>query len=150
MPPSDSPATLMDCQTDIVLSVSHEDSSVSEDAGDCQTCATKSFCRKHWWSHISEKDRAYLTQPRHVPDPCPWCGGRLRHNPLCVVLTWAALPFGKHKDKPICEVRREYLVWLLREHRLDPFLRGEIIRMFRSRGWSVPEGVCENQNTIKG
>jgi hypothetical protein len=75
-------------------------------------------------------DFAYAYGPRPHPEPCPWCGGRLRHNPLCVVLTWLpVLRFGRHRGKRLDEVPKDYLQWLLRrgEH-LSVELREDIRR----------------------
>ena len=66
------------------------------------------------WSLIGEEDREYLTSPRNWPELCPWCGGRLRHNPACVHWTWQPrLNFGKHKGKLLPDVPAGYLTWLL-------------------------------------
>ncbi len=67
-----------------------------------------------WWQQMTDDARQYLARP--VPDPCVWCGGHYRHNPACVALhpDWrVAMPFGKHKGKPLDEVPREYLLWLV-------------------------------------
>ncbi len=85
------------------------------------------------WQRISDEDRQYLLGPslndppaqgelarrlqwvqRRHPEPCPWCGGRLRHNPTCCALGWEpTLPFGKHRGKPVSQVPNDYLRWLL-------------------------------------
>ncbi len=68
-----------------------------------------------YWVNISDADREYLTGPRKFPAPCPWCGGRYRHNSSCNELraSWElTLPFGKHKGKPLSAVPHEYLEWL--------------------------------------
>lgn len=68
-----------------------------------------------YWANLSDRDRDYLLGPRNYPAPCPWCGGRLRHNRLCDALraSWGPLlPFGKHKGKPLPTVPRGYLEWL--------------------------------------
>jgi hypothetical protein len=68
----------------------------------------------NWWERISDQDRQYLLGPHNFPESCPWCGGRSRHNPLCVVPTWEpVLPFGKHKGKRPSETPLVYLRWLL-------------------------------------
>ncbi len=35
------------------------------------------------WAQIVPADYEYLTGPRNWPSPCQWCGGRMRHHPLC-------------------------------------------------------------------
>ena len=68
------------------------------------------------WANLSDCDRDYLTGPRVYPSPCPWCGGRYRHNRLCDALraSWEpSLPFGMYKGKPLSAVPREYLEWLV-------------------------------------
>ena len=66
------------------------------------------------WDSISNEDQEYLTGPRNWPEPCPWCSGRLRHNPACVHWTWQPrLNFGKHKGKLLPDVPAGYLTWLL-------------------------------------
>jgi hypothetical protein len=66
-----------------------------------------------WWSQMQPEDLAYVTGPRHYPEPCPWCGGRYRHNPVCVALDWEPrLTFGKHKGKRVSETPVDYLAWL--------------------------------------
>lgn len=65
---------------------------------------------------IANGDLAYLLGPCRWPTACVWCGGRLRHNRLCVTLTvgWAvAMPFGEHKGRAVRELERECLRWLL-------------------------------------
>jgi hypothetical protein len=67
-----------------------------------------------WWEQIGDADRAYLLGPRKWPRPCPWCGGRLVHNPLCLTFSWEpVLSFGKHNGKRVSEVPIDYLAWLL-------------------------------------
>lgn len=91
-----------------------------------------------WWQHILDEDRAYLLGPRDWPQPCPWCGGRLRHNPLCVELraSWEpSLPFGKHKGKRLGDVPRDYLAWLLANGAsLDAGLRAAVEEAIGKRG----------------
>jgi hypothetical protein len=66
------------------------------------------------WPEISDHDHEYLTGPRNWPQPCPWCRGRLAHNPLCVTHDWeVVLLFGKHKGTKISSVPLDYLRWLL-------------------------------------
>jgi hypothetical protein len=36
-----------------------------------------------YWANLFDKDRAYLLEPRRYPEPCQYCGGRLRHHALC-------------------------------------------------------------------
>ena len=89
-----------------------------------------------WWQHITDEDREYLTTPRNWPDPCLWCGGRLRHNPMCVVLTWEpVLAFGRHKGKRLSKVPKDYLLWLLaKSTNINARLRTEIEEVVRGRG----------------
>lgn len=66
------------------------------------------------WAEVYPHDYRYLTAPRNYPSPCPWCGGRLRHNRLCDELrrSWVpSMPFGKYKNKPLSAVPRDYLQW---------------------------------------
>lgn len=68
-----------------------------------------------YWANISAGERQYLTAPRQSPEPCPWCGGRYKHNPTCdeLRLSWEpTLPFGKHRGKPLSQIPRDYLEWL--------------------------------------
>ncbi|MGD9647471.1 MAG: DUF3820 family protein [Pirellulales bacterium] len=86
-----------------------------------------------WFDQIDAEARDYLLGPRHWPKPCVWCGGRLRHNPACVALCddWSpAMPFGKHKGRPVRSLGRDYLAWLLASGiELGAELRHEIERM---------------------
>lgn len=69
-----------------------------------------------FWEQIPDRDLVYLVAPRKYPDPCPWCGGRTKHNPTCDELrgSWEiAMPFGKWKGKPISQVPADYLMWLV-------------------------------------
>ena len=86
-----------------------------------------------YWAHICDEDREHLLGPslgdrptqgelarrlewvrRRHSEPCSWCGGRLRHNPMCCARTWEpTMPFGAHKGKPLPEVPSDYLKWLL-------------------------------------
>lgn len=88
-----------------------------------------------WFEQVAETDRAYLLGPRWIPDPCTWCGGRLSHHRLCVTLgdDWAvSMPFGKHKGKPVRNVERRYLTWVLRSRMtLAVELREEIERVLQ-------------------
>ncbi len=89
------------------------------------TDAENEFC----WSQLNDRDLVYLTAPRESPDPCPWCGGRTRHNPACDELrgSWeVVMPFGKWKGKPLSEVPDDYLHWLRNKLDLDPELRDAI------------------------
>jgi hypothetical protein len=81
------------------------------------------------WSHVSDDAYRYLTADRSFAAPCPWCGGRLKHNPLCDELrvSWApTLPWGRHKGKPLSEVPRDYLCWIGRNRSLPADLRTAI------------------------
>jgi hypothetical protein len=56
-------------------------------------------------------------EKRHPPQ-CYFCKGRHAHNPNCYAVRWAfqlKMPFGKHKGKPLGEVPKDYLQWLLRK-----------------------------------
>jgi uncharacterized protein (DUF3820 family) len=67
------------------------------------------------WEQVYPHDYHYLTKPRCYPSPCPWCGGRLVHNPHCDELrrSWEpTMPFGKHQGKPLSAVPPDYLDWL--------------------------------------
>lgn len=69
-----------------------------------------------WWALMRPEDRAYMLARRNYPAPCCWCGGRLRHNPLCVTLTpgWRLeMPFGKHRGQCVAELATDYLDWLV-------------------------------------
>lgn len=89
-----------------------------------------------YWEHISDADREYLLGPREFPAPCPWCGGRIRHNSTCVTWTWEPeLPFGKHKGKKVSAVPLDYLRWLVKNSvRLDLELRAGVERRLREAG----------------
>ena len=70
---------------------------------------------EHHWANLTAEDCEHLTAPHRFPEPCPWCGGRYLHNPLCDELraSWEpTLPFGKHKGKPLSAVPRDYLGWV--------------------------------------
>jgi uncharacterized protein (DUF3820 family) len=70
-----------------------------------------------WFDHIEAVDMAYLTAPRIVSAPCPWCFHRTWHSAWCDQLhdDWSLpMPFGRHKGKPVRRVPRDYLQWLLR------------------------------------
>ena len=86
-----------------------------------------------WFEGIDAEARDYLLRPRRWPEPCPWCGGRLRHNALCVSVCddWSpAMPFGKHKGRPVRSLDRGYLAWLLASGiELGAELRHEIERV---------------------
>jgi uncharacterized protein (DUF3820 family) len=67
------------------------------------------------WTQVDPHDYRDMTRPRVYPQPCPWCGGRLRHNPLCDELrsSWEpTVPFGMHKGKRLSDVPHDYLEWL--------------------------------------
>lgn len=73
------------------------------------------------WQLIDDDAKQHLLGDRRFPQPCIWCGGRYRHNPACVVLhpDWQAeMPFGRYRGRPLAEVPRDYLLWLV--GRLDP------------------------------
>jgi hypothetical protein len=82
-----------------------------------------------WCDHINDEDREYLLGPRSWPGPCPWCSGRLRHNPLCDELreSWQPkLPWGKHKGLTPSQVPdKRYLRWFYR-HCYDQNLKSAI------------------------
>jgi len=91
------------------------------------------------WTELSNEDHKYLSGPRfdvpnppgglteaefaewkawkvaRHPEPCPWCGGRLTHNPLCFARPTPPgeilMPFGKHKGKPLGKLPRDYVFW---------------------------------------
>jgi len=80
------------------------------------------------WASIDAASYRYLTAPRRQPTPCPWCGGRTRHNPLCCSFSFIPeLTFGKHKGKRVSGVPADYLEWLLRSGYLREGLRREIL-----------------------
>jgi len=81
------------------------------------------------WRQMEARDYHYATKPRPVPDACPWCGGRLVHNPLCDDLrrSWEpTMPFGKYKGRPLSQVPPDYLNWLLARGGLDAQLQEAI------------------------
>lgn len=83
------------------------------------------FC----WASITDADSQYLLAPRQAPEPCPWCGGRLTHHWVCRELqaSWLkTMPFGEHKGKPIADVPRSYLQWVLDQSAGSPELRDQI------------------------
>lgn len=87
-----------------------------------------------WWDWLHPEDYARITAPHVVPAPCPWCGGRYRHNPLCDELraSWeVVMPFGKHKGTPIRDVPRDYLTWLTQRSDVRGELREEIEHVLR-------------------
>jgi hypothetical protein len=108
-----------------------------------------------WWKEITDEDRQYLLGPtlddpptpeqlaarrawragRH-PGKCFFCGGRTVHNPQCFTLTFTSvLPFGRYKGRPVSEVPKGYLAWLLKNStRLGSDLRVEIQRVMRNAG----------------
>lgn len=68
------------------------------------------------WRSISRADRDYLLAQRDWPDPCPWCGGRLVHPPVCDELRreWVpSIPFGKHRGRRADELPADYIDWIL-------------------------------------
>ena len=85
---------------------------------------------------MDDDDRAEYLGPHRRPEPCPWCGGRQVHNPLCVALCddWALLmPFGKHKGRAVRDLDPDYLVWLVRSGaELGDELRREIERVLQN------------------
>ena len=85
-----------------------------------------------YWQQVKAEDQVYLLGPRNWPDPCVWCGGRLRHSSFCHDLqkSWESeLTFGKHKGRRISDVPLDYLLWLRGNARsLDPDIRAAIER----------------------
>ncbi|MAT68931.1 MAG: hypothetical protein CMJ58_05350 [Planctomycetaceae bacterium] len=68
------------------------------------------------WHAVSLADYDYLTGPRRHPRPCPWCGGRLVHNPACDDLRqgWVpTIPFGKHRGRRVDQLPADYVGWIL-------------------------------------
>jgi hypothetical protein len=55
-----------------------------------------------------------------------------------IVSVSLALPFGRHKDKPLAEVPVDYLRWALRECRLGSGLRAAVAGELQRRGEGVP------------
>jgi len=90
----------------------------SQDPGPVDQVTTNHISESYteWcWQNIKTVDLDYLTAPRRHPDACPWCGGRLNHNPLCDDLRagWEpTISFGKYKGKKLSEVPDDYLHWL--------------------------------------
>jgi uncharacterized protein (DUF3820 family) len=83
------------------------------------------------WGQLIDRDLAYLAAPRPILDPCPWCRRRLGHSPACIDLrlSWEIeMPFGKHKGRPLSQVPRDYLAWMLGKDGLTTELR-EAIRL---------------------
>ncbi|HVA46161.1 MAG TPA: DUF3820 family protein [Pirellulales bacterium] len=82
---------------------------------------------------LDDTDRDYLLGRHRYPEPCGFCEGRYRHNPQCVALCpeWQiAMPFGKHKGKPVASLDHDYLAWLLKcGMELNAELRREIERV---------------------
>ena len=78
---------------------------------------------------IDVDDYLDLIRPRNIPEPCPCCGLRLRHTPICDELRWrGTLPFGKHKGKQFHSIPQSYLHWLLdNKIHLPDDLRQEIV-----------------------
>jgi hypothetical protein len=113
------------------------DNTDSDDAG-----------RRDWWEAISDEDRDRLLSRRRTPDPCAWCGGRLRHNSRCVALDWEPrLPFGKFRGRRVSEVPDRYLQWFLdRSRRLDPSLRREIEQAAYAAGRSPSTMVVRHRD----
>ena len=87
----------------------------------------------NWWSLLTDADCDELTRPRGAqPGPCFFCGGRTTHSQMCIDQRrrWIVLPHGKHKDKSIVDVPRDYLRWFLRKvRRAAPEVRDEICRV---------------------
>ena len=107
----------------------------------CVDCTDEENDRN--WSRLTARDFAYLTAPRCYPAPCPWCGGRTRHNPHCDALqaSWErTMPFGRHKGKRLSAVPLEYLEWLTTKGSLDTELVEAIEERLRFVGDdAVPE-----------
>lgn len=64
---------------------------------------------------LDDQSRAYLLGRHRHPERCGFCGGHDRHHPRCVALCdeWAvAMPFGKHKGRPIRNLDTDYLRWI--------------------------------------
>lgn len=84
---------------------------------------------------LDDEARQYLLGRHRYPEPCGFCGGHYRHHPRCVALCdeWAvAMPFGKHKGKPVGSLDHEYLAWVLKSGmELNPDLRREIERVLK-------------------
>ena len=62
-----------------------------------------------------DADADHAIGARPTVHPCTWCGGRLVHSKACDRLRESWIPqmtFGKHKDKRVDEVPRDYLEWL--------------------------------------
>lgn len=83
------------------------------------------------FDHITGADRAYMNRP--LPQPCVWCGGRHRHNPLCAALCdeWQVrMPFGKHKGQRVADVPKDYLRFLItKKVHLEPDVKREVYRV---------------------
>jgi hypothetical protein len=82
-----------------------------------------------FWDVISPACRAHLLSPRNYPEPCVWCGGRLRHAAMCEEMhrDRTRLTFGKHRGKRIEDVPEDYLKWLRGSSvTLDPEVRRAI------------------------
>ncbi|MGH7192266.1 MAG: putative quorum-sensing-regulated virulence factor [Candidatus Saccharimonadales bacterium] len=84
---------------------------------------------------LDDEARRYLLGRHRYPEPCGFCGGYYRHHPRCVALCdeWAvAMPFGKHKGKPVASLDHDYLAWVLKSGmELNPELRREIERVLK-------------------
>lgn len=81
------------------------------------------------FANLPGADWRYWIRPHDYPEPCPWCGGRLRHSDLCEELraSWEPeLPFGKHKCRRVSEVPRDYFEWLARRQGIESELRDVI------------------------
>jgi hypothetical protein len=84
-----------------------------EDASDSPEIGSQSQPEEiDWWQYIDDDARQYLLQRRKPVEPCPWCGGRLRHGPDCFNQpSQVTMPKGRHKGKRITEVPIDYIKW---------------------------------------
>lgn len=84
---------------------------------------------------LDDDARRYLLDRHRYPERCGFCGGHYCHNPQCVALCaeWqVAMPFGKHKGKPVASLDHHYLRWVLKSGmELNAELRRGIERVLK-------------------
>ncbi|QEG35904.1 hypothetical protein [Bythopirellula goksoeyrii] len=105
------------------------------------------------FNQLTEEDVRYLNERPPQPDPCTWCGGRLVHAQLCVTKSDAFQPrlqFGKHKNRPVREVKPKYLRWALNTGcQMSLLALGAAIEVVRSSGLAKPAEIATWEERLR-